>query len=103
MILFSDRGTPNGYSHMHGYSGHALKFVNKDGGFVYVQVHFRIRGGFQTLNNEEAGKLAGENPDYGIQLMEEEIEAGKYPTWDVFVVRVSIIPNSVPCFGADKF
>jgi len=70
---------------MHGYSGHTLKFVNKDGKYVYVQVHFRIRGGFQTFDNETAGKLAGENPDYGIQLMREEIDNGEFPTWDVFV------------------
>jgi catalase len=87
MILFSDRGTPNGYSHMHGYSGHTLKLVNKNGDYVYTQIHFRVRGGFQTLNNEEAGKLAGENPDYGIELFREEIDKGNYPTWDVYVVR----------------
>lgn len=88
MILFSDRGTPKGYSHMHGYSGHTLKFVNKEGKWTYVQVHFRIRGGFQTLTDGEAGKLAGENPDYGIQLMRDEIDAGEYPTWDVYVVSI---------------
>ena len=86
MILFSDRGTPNGFSHMHGYSGHTFKFVNKEGKFVYTQVHWRIRGGFQTLDNEQAGKLAGENPDYGIELLRNEIDAGKFPTWDVYVV-----------------
>ncbi|KAI0090631.1 catalase [Irpex rosettiformis] len=85
MTLFSDRGTPNGYSHMHGYSGHTFKFVNKEGKFVYVQIHWRIRGGVQTLDNEQAGKLAGDNPDYGIELLRSEIDAGKFPTWDVYV------------------
>ncbi|KIP11279.1 hypothetical protein PHLGIDRAFT_83711 [Phlebiopsis gigantea 11061_1 CR5-6] len=85
MILFSDRGTPVGYHHMHGYSGHTFKFVNKEGGFHYVQIHFRIQGGFQTLDNATAGRLAGENPDFGIEAMHNDIAAGKYPTWDVYV------------------
>ena len=91
MILFSDRGTPVGYHHMHGYSGHTFKFVNAEGKFSYVQIHCRVQGGFQTLDDATAGKLAGENPDYGIQTLFEDIEAGKYPTWTVYVVRVSLI------------
>ena len=30
-ILFSDRGTPDGYRHMNGYSSHSLKFHNDKG------------------------------------------------------------------------
>ncbi|EJF63962.1 catalase [Dichomitus squalens LYAD-421 SS1] len=85
MILFSDRGTPVGYHNMHGYSGHTLKFVNAEGKFHYVQVHVRKDGGFKTFDNETAGKLAGENPDFGIQALFEDIEAGKFPTWTVYV------------------
>ena len=85
MILFSDRGTPDGYHQMHGYSGHTLKFVNAEGQFVYVQIHFKVRGGFKTLTDEQATKLAGENADYGIQAMFNAIEEGNYPTWDVFI------------------
>ena len=91
MILFSDRGTPVGYHHMHGYSGHTFKFVNAEGKFHYVQIHVRKDGGFKTFDNEKAGTLAGENPDYGIQTLFEDIEAGKYPTWTVYVVRISLM------------
>ena len=48
MILFSDRGTPDGY-HMHGYSGHTFKFVNAQGEFHYVQVHLKREGGAKSL------------------------------------------------------
>lgn len=89
MILFSDRGTPYGYHHMHGYSGHTYKFVNAEGKFHYVQIHFRKEGGFKTLDNATAGKLAGENPDYGIQALHEDIEKGAYPVWNVFVQTMS--------------
>ena len=33
MILFSDRGTPDAYHRMHGYSGHTFKWVNEKGEF----------------------------------------------------------------------
>ncbi|EMD36620.1 hypothetical protein CERSUDRAFT_84800 [Gelatoporia subvermispora B] len=85
MILFSDRGTPDGYHHMHGYSGHTFKFVNKDGNFHYVQVHLIKDGGAKTFDNETAGKLAGDNPDYGIQSLFEDIESGNPPSWTVSV------------------
>ncbi|KAI0777595.1 catalase [Trametes elegans] len=85
MILFSDRGTPDGYHHQHGYSGHTFKFVNASGKFVYVQIHVRKDGGFKTLTDAQAGKLAGENPEYGIQTLFEDIEKGNPPSWTVYV------------------
>jgi catalase len=85
LILFSDRGTPNGYHNMHGYSGHTFKFVRDDGEWVYVQIHVRADGGFKTLDSETAGRLSGENPDYGIQALFEAIENKQYPSWTVYV------------------
>ena len=91
MILFSDRGTPDGYHNMHGYSGHTFKFVNKDGKYHYVQVHLRKDGGAKSLTNDEAVKLAGENPEYGIQTLFEDIENGKFPSWTVYVVCLGLL------------
>ena len=88
MILFSDRGTPDGYHNMHGYSGHTLKFVTAEGKYTYVHIHFRKQGGFKTLDNATATRIGGENPEYGIQTLHEDITAGKFPVWDVFVVCV---------------
>jgi len=85
MILFSDRGTPKGYFREHGYSGHTFKFVNNQGKFTYVQIHVRADNGFHTFDNNEAGQLAGSNPDYGIQDLSEAIEKGQYPSWTVYV------------------
>lgn len=48
MILFSDRGTPDGYRFQHGYSGHTFKWVNANGEFVYVQVHCRVDAGVKV-------------------------------------------------------
>lgn len=85
MILFSDRGTPNGYQNEHGYSGHTFKWLKDDGTFVYVQVHVRADKGFKTLDDATATRLAGENPDYGIQSLFEDIESGNYPSWTVYI------------------
>ncbi|EJT99767.1 catalase [Dacryopinax primogenitus] len=85
LILFSDRGTPDGFAHQHGYSGHTYKWVNAKGEFVYVQIHVIADKGFKTLNNEQAGQLAGDNPDYGTQELFEMIEKGDYPSWTVSV------------------
>lgn len=43
----------------------------------------------QTLDGPTSGKLAGENPDYGIQKLFESIENKKYPSWTVYVVSFS--------------
>ena len=48
MILFSDRGTPDGFQNEHGYSGHSFKWCKDDGSFVYVQVHVRADKGFKV-------------------------------------------------------
>lgn len=89
MILFSDRGTPDGYTHMNGYSGHTLKFVDRDGSFYYVQIHFKIDRGIKNLNNEAALELSGSNPDYATQHLFEEIESGNHPSWTCYVQVLS--------------
>ncbi|PRT55898.1 Peroxisomal catalase [Wickerhamiella sorbophila] len=85
MILFSDRGTPDGVRFMNGYSGHTYKWVKKDGSFNYVQIHMITDQGIKNLNNEEALKLAGENPDHSQQDLFESIQKGEYPSWTCYV------------------
>lgn len=79
---------------MHGYSGHTFKLVNKDGKFVYTQWHFRADKGFKTLTTAKAGELSGTNPDYGIQTLFEDIEKGDFPSWTVYIVRLSLSQRS---------
>ncbi|KAJ9154927.1 Catalase [Pleurostoma richardsiae] len=84
MILFSDRGTPYSYRTMHGYSGHTYKFTKPDGSFVYVQIHCRSDQGIKNFNNEEAGKMASENPDWHTEDLFEAIKRGENPSWTVY-------------------
>ncbi|KAF7591386.1 hypothetical protein BBP40_001612 [Aspergillus hancockii] len=83
--LFSDRGTPRSIRHMNAYSGHTYKFTKEDGLFKYVKIHIKTAQGIQNMTREESIKFAGENPDYLIQDMFEEIEKGDYPVWNVYV------------------
>jgi catalase len=85
MHLFSDRGTPYSYRMMNGYSGHTYKFTKPDGSFRYVQIHLKTDQGNKTLNNDEAGKLASENPDHNTQDLFDAIEKGDFPSWTVYV------------------
>ncbi|POY73677.1 catalase [Rhodotorula taiwanensis] len=85
MILFGDRGVPDGYRKMHGYSGHTHKLVKADGSFVYAQFHYISNQGTATFTQEESVKIAGENPDYANQDLFEAIERGEHPSWDFCV------------------
>ena len=40
-ILFSDRGTPDGYRHMNGYGSHTFKWVNNQGQSFFIKYHFK--------------------------------------------------------------
>lgn len=84
-ILFSDRGTPDGYRHMNGYSSHTFKWYNAKGETSWVQYHFKTEQGNKTFTRQEAAKLAGENPDYATCDLRDAIEKGDYPSWKVCV------------------
>lgn len=85
MFVFSDRGTPYSYRHMHGYSAHTYKWVNKDGDFHYVQIHLLTDQGIKNLNNEEAKQLEATDPDHAGRDLYESIEQGDLPSWTVYV------------------
>eukprot|EP01112_Ceratiomyxa_fruticulosa_P002720 TRINITY_DN128_c0_g1_i2.p1 TRINITY_DN128_c0_g1~~TRINITY_DN128_c0_g1_i2.p1 ORF type:complete len:504 (+),score=130.04 TRINITY_DN128_c0_g1_i2:155-1666(+) len=84
-ILFSDRGTPYGYRHMHGFSGHTFKWVNKEGVPSWVKIHFLTESNIKNLPTEEAQKLSGSDPDFATRDLFNHIEKGGIAAWKVFV------------------
>lgn len=84
-ILFSDRGTPDGFRHMHGFSSHTYMWYNTKGEHFWVKWHFITNQGIKNLTNDEAVKLAGEDPDYATRDLFESIEKGDYPSWNAYV------------------
>ncbi|GME84768.1 unnamed protein product [Ambrosiozyma monospora] len=90
MYLFSERGTPASYRKMNGYSGHTYKWYNAKGEWHFVQVHFISRQGVVNLNNEEATKLSGEDPDFQTMDLFKSIENGDYPVWDCYIQTMTL-------------
>eukprot|EP00042_Codosiga_hollandica_P030137 m.173719 g.173719 ORF g.173719 m.173719 type:complete len:485 (+) comp53274_c0_seq1:37-1491(+) len=84
-ILFSNRGTPDGYRHMNGYSSHTLKVVNKKQDIHWVKFHFKTNQGIRNLSASAAGALASKDPDHATRDLFDAIEKGDYPAWTVFI------------------
>uniref|UniRef100_A0A7S1UH72 Catalase n=1 Tax=Phaeomonas parva TaxID=124430 RepID=A0A7S1UH72_9STRA len=84
-FLFSDRGTPDGYRHLNGYGSHTFKNVNAAGEAFYVKYHLKTDQGIRNLAAEEAGRIAGEDPDYAIRDLYNAIADGNFPSWTMFI------------------
>ena len=90
-ILFSDRGIPKSYRHMHGFGSHTYSFISAAGERFWVKFHFKTQQGIQNLTNEEAGALiAGDRETHQRDLF-EAIERGEFPKW---TVHVQIMPEA---------
>jgi catalase len=83
--LFSSRGTPDGYRHMHGFGSHTYSLINADGERVYVKWHFLTQQGIKNLSADEATRIAGTDPDYSQRDLFNAIAGGDFPRWDVKV------------------
>jgi len=81
MFLFSNRGTPDGHRHMNGYGSHTFKVYNNDKHPYWCKFHFKTDQGIKNLSAEEAGEIAGKNPDYAIQDLYNSIANGNPPSW----------------------
>jgi catalase len=82
-ILFSDRGTPDGYRHMDGFGSHTYSLINDDGKLHWVKWHFKTLQGIRNLSAAEAVRLAGADPDYAQRDLFNAIAAGDFPRWSV--------------------
>lgn len=82
-ILFSNRGTPDGYRFMNGYSSHTYKWVNSKGEVFYIKMHFKTDQGIKNFTAEKAAEKAKKDPDYATRDLFNSIEKGEYPSWTV--------------------
>jgi len=82
-ILFSSRGTPDGYRHMDGFGSHTYSLINEEGRRVWVKWHFKTLQGIKNLSAAEAVRLAGLDPDYAQRDLFNAIATGDYPRWSV--------------------
>ena len=82
MIVMGDRGIPDGYRFMHGYNGHTMKLVNKNGDWVYAQIHMKSDQGTKFITQEDS---ANYGPDYSQKDLYEAIERGDFPSWTLAI------------------
>src|SRR5271154_4776292 len=78
-ILFSDRGTPDGFRHMDGFSSHTFSLINDKNELFYVKWHFKTKQGIKNFTGEQAGEMRGKDPDYAQRDLFEAIAKGDYP------------------------
>lgn len=82
-ILFSDRGIPDGYRHMHGFGSHTYSLINGAGERHWVKWHYKTEQGIKNLAPADAARIAGTDPDYAQRDLFEAIERGEFPKWRV--------------------
>lgn len=90
-ILFSDRGTPKSFRHMHGFGSHTFSFWNKNGERHWVKFHMKTRQGVENFSAEEAMRISGEDPDHATRDLFDSIAAGQFPAW---LLQVQLMPEA---------
>lgn len=84
-VLFSDRGTPDGYRHMDGFGSHTFSLINEAGELVWVKWHLKTQQRIRNLSATEATRLAGVDPDYAQRDLFEAIARGEFPRWKAYI------------------
>src|SRR5678815_1435937 len=90
-ILFSDRGIPKSYRHMHGFGSHTYSFLNAAGERFWVKFHFKTQQGIQNLSNAEAAAIVANDRESHQRDLFEAIERQDFPRW---IVQVQIMPEA---------
>jgi catalase len=84
-ILFSDRGIPRSYRHMHGFGSHTFKWVNTEGKACWVKYHFKTETGIANLTGDEAAEISAHDPDHATRDLFDHIRARGVATWKAYV------------------
>jgi len=83
--LFSDRGIPKSYRHLHGFGSHTYSFLNAAGERFWTKFHFKTQQGIETYSNGEAAALIGGDRESHQRDLYEAIERGDFPKWTLYV------------------
>ena len=94
-ILFSDRGLPRSYRHMHGFGSHTFSLIDHDNRRSWVKFHLKSMQGIANLTNGEAAHLVGDDRESHQRDLFTAIERGDHPKWRLCV---QIMPEA----DADK-
>ncbi len=100
-ILFSDRGTPDGFRHMNGYGSHTYMWYNKKGEHFWIKWHFKTAQGIKNLTGPQADVMKAKDPDYATRDLFTSIDKGEFPSWNVSVQIMK--PEDAPNYTVDTF
>jgi len=81
LFLMSDRGTPYGYRHMHGFASHTFSFINAVNERHWVKFHWVCLQGIKNFTADEAARMKGEDPDFAQRDLLEAIDKNDFPKW----------------------
>jgi catalase len=84
-VLFSDRGIPKSYRHMHGFGSHTFKWVNAQGDACFVKYHFKSETGIENLTGEQAAAIVAKDPDHATRDLFEHLQKGGVAAWKAYV------------------
>lgn len=90
MINMSERGIPDGYRHMDGFSSHTYKWVNDDKEVFWVKYHFKTDQGNKGLTPQQIKEIEARTLDYATEDLFVNIAKGNFPSWTWYV---QIIPE----------
>ncbi|MDF3028344.1 MAG: Catalase [Fluviicola sp.] len=81
MIVMSDRGTPQGYRHMHGFGSHTFSMINANNERVWVKFHFKAMQEIKNFISADAAEMKGKDPDFAQRDLVEAIDRKDFPKW----------------------
>jgi len=84
-ILFSDRGIPASYRHLHGFGSHTYSLINVVGQRIWCKFHFKSRQGIRNMADDEATQAIGRDRESHQRDLFDAIERGEYPRWRVCI------------------
>jgi catalase len=87
--LMGDRGVPETWRHMNGYSSHTYMWINAAGEEFWVKYHFKSDQGVKCMTQDEADAMCGKDNDYHRRDLFDAIGRGEFPSW---TLKVQIMP-----------
>ncbi len=91
MILFSDRGTPDGFRGMNGYGSNTYSMINHSNERIWVKFHFKTLQGISTLTWPEAEIIKGKDPDHAQRDLVNAIANADFPKW---ALKIQVMTES---------
>ena len=90
MWAMSDRAIPRSYRMMEGFGVHTFRFINEEGKATFVKFHLKPVLGVHSLVWDETQKIAGKDPDFNRKDLQESIDNGNFPE---FELGVQLLPE----------